>query len=103
MAAIAVNVRRKQAGSPTLDLEGDLQRARWLANLLDAEFSLGGIKFGLDAIVGLVPVVGDTVSFVAGMYPIFWPASTSWARRSSGGCGATSWWTTSAEWSRSWA
>src|SRR4051794_10975136 len=71
MAAIAVNVRRKAAGPQTLDLEGDLQRARWLANLLDAEFSVGGIRFGLDAIVGLVPVVGATVSFVAGMYPIF--------------------------------
>ena len=68
MGTIAVNVRRKQ---DTLDLEGDLQRARWLANLLDAEFSLAGVKFGLDAIVGLVPVVGDTIAFAAGLYPIF--------------------------------
>ena len=68
MGTIAVNVRRRDE---SLDLEADLQRARWLANLLDAEFSFAGIKFGLDAIVGLVPVFGDTISFAAGMYPIF--------------------------------
>src|SRR3954469_13402981 len=68
MGTIAVNVRRRDE---SLDLEADLQRDRWLANLLDAEFSFAGIKFGLDAIVGLVPVFGDTISFASGMYPIF--------------------------------
>src|SRR4030095_8943985 len=44
------------------DLEADLARARWLAKLLDAQFSVAGIEFGLDAIVGLVPVAGDLIT-----------------------------------------
>lgn len=54
-----------------LDLEQDLARARRLAKLLDSEFSFAGIQFGLDAIVGLIPVVGDIASAVAGLYPIY--------------------------------
>ena len=68
MATIAVNVYRKD---DVLDLEADLQRARVLANLLDAEFSVAGIKFGLDPIIGLVPVVGDTIGLLAGLYPLY--------------------------------
>jgi len=67
MEAIHVDVRRKD---DVLDFNADLQRAKILARLLDSEFSLAGVRFGLDAIVGLVPVVGDTVSFIAGIYPI---------------------------------
>ena len=75
---MAVNVRRMTggeawggaaAGAPDLDV--DLRRARALANLLDAQFSIAGIRFGLDAIVGLVPVVGDTLTALAGLYPIW--------------------------------
>src|SRR4051812_44146516 len=69
MATIAVNVRRKEAGES--DLATDLQRARMLANLLDAEFEFAGVKFGLDPIIGLVPVVGDTISLIAGLYPLY--------------------------------
>lgn len=52
------------------ELLADLHRARRLADLLDAEFSVAGIRFGLDALVGLVPVVGDSIGFFAGLYPI---------------------------------
>ena len=52
------------------ELQADLRRARRLADLLDAEFSLAGIRFGFDALVGLVPVVGDSIGFFAGLYPI---------------------------------
>jgi hypothetical protein len=68
MATIAVNVRRK---GQSLDLDADLHRARWLATLLDAEFSFAGMKFGLDPIIGLLPVVGDTICFAAGLYPLY--------------------------------
>ena len=54
-----------------LDLQTDLRRARWLANWLDAKFSLFGIRFGLEGIVGIVPVVGDTLGVVAGLFPIY--------------------------------
>lgn len=67
MNPIAVDVRRHE---PTLDLVADLQRARALATLLDAQFSLLGFKFGLDPLVGLLPVVGDTIMLIASMYPI---------------------------------
>lgn len=69
METITVDVRRVGA-EPVLDLKADLAKARFLATLLDSQFSFAGIKFGLDAIVGLVPVVGDTVTMLAGMYPI---------------------------------
>ncbi|HEV7299132.1 MAG TPA: DUF4112 domain-containing protein [Tepidisphaeraceae bacterium] len=53
------------------DLDTDLRRARTLAVLLDSQFEIAGIKFGLDGLAGLVPVVGDTVTAVAALYPIY--------------------------------
>lgn len=40
-----------------------------LARLMDGEFRLPGtsFRFGLDPIIGLVPVVGDTATFVIGL------------------------------------
>ena len=51
-------------------LDADLQKAQTLANLLDAQFEFAGVKFGLDAVIGLLPVAGDVVSAVLGAYPI---------------------------------
>jgi hypothetical protein len=56
------------AASP---IQLDLHRARQLAELLDAKFSVGGIRFGFDAIVGLIPGVGDVVTLLAGLYPLY--------------------------------
>jgi hypothetical protein len=55
--------------STTLDT--DLRRARQIAKLLDAQFEVAGVKFGLEAFLGLVPVVGDTVGVLAGLYPLW--------------------------------
>ena len=52
-------------------LRTDLARARWVADLLDTKFSLGGVRFGLEGVLGLVPVVGDTLGVVAGLYPLW--------------------------------
>lgn len=52
-------------------LDTDLRRARQIAKLLDAQFELAGVKFGLEALLGLVPVVGDTVGALAGLYPLW--------------------------------
>lgn len=73
MAAISVNVVRAAASraAETPDLDVDLDRARKLARLMDAQFSVAGIQFGLDALVGLVPVVGDTLTALAALYPIW--------------------------------
>jgi hypothetical protein len=79
MEAISVDVRRRQRTTATayesatetvLDLEADLVRARMIANLMDAQFEIGKIKFGLDSIIGLVPAVGDTISAIIGLYPL---------------------------------
>jgi len=55
----------------TSSLESDLARVRKLATLLDAQFSFAGIPFGLDAIVGLIPVAGDLITGVAALYPLY--------------------------------
>lgn len=56
--------------TPGSSLHFDLRRARLLANLLDAQFQILGFRFGLDALIGLIPIAGDTVTLLAGLYPI---------------------------------
>ena len=68
MATIAVNVRRRDEA---LDLDADLRRARVLAKLLDAQFSVGGFRFGLDPLIGLVPGMGDVVMSAVALYPVY--------------------------------
>ena len=41
------------------------------AMLLDAQFQVAGIRFGMDAIVGLIPGVGDLLTTLAGAYPLY--------------------------------
>ena len=69
MATLAVNVRLRREAA--LDLEADLRRARVLARLLDAQYSVAGFRFGLDAVVGLIPGFGDVVTSAAALYPIW--------------------------------
>ena len=52
-------------------LDADLQRARNIAEWLDTKFEVGGIRFGLEGLLGLVPVAGDALGTVAGMYPLW--------------------------------
>jgi hypothetical protein len=60
-----------QSGSTDASLQTDLRRARWLANWLDAKFSILGIRFGIEGIIGVIPFVGDTLGMLAGIYPIY--------------------------------
>lgn len=48
----------------------DVARLKRLEQLLDRKFSIAGIEFGLDGVLGLVPVVGDVASSLLGMYII---------------------------------
>lgn len=41
-----------------------------LEQRLDRQFSLFGVQFGTDAIVGLVPILGDLITSAAGLYII---------------------------------
>jgi hypothetical protein len=67
MATAALNF----AGLAKSDLETDLRRARTFATLMDAQFSVLGVRFGMDAIVGLIPGVGDSIAALAALYPIY--------------------------------
>jgi hypothetical protein len=50
-----------------------LRRLEQLEWLFDRNFSLFGVRFGYDALLGLVPVLGDTVAAAVAVY-IFWKA-----------------------------
>lgn len=50
-----------------------LERLGVLERLLDRQFSIGGFRFGLDSIVGLIPVAGDTVTTALSAW-IIWQA-----------------------------
>lgn len=47
-----------------------MPRLEALANLMDAKFKIPGIpiRFGIDALVGLIPVAGDTVNLSISAY-----------------------------------
>ena len=73
---VRVNVSRadKARASATpvgVDLAADLARARRLADWLDSKYSVAGIRFGFDALVGLIPVVGDLIGAAAGLFPVY--------------------------------
>lgn len=44
----------------------DIKRLSWLSKLLDSQFRVPGtnFRFGLDPLIGLIPGVGDFISFV---------------------------------------
>jgi len=52
-------------------LENDLAVAKTIARLMDSQFQVGPVKFGLDAVIGLVPIGGDLVSGAVAMYPVY--------------------------------
>jgi hypothetical protein len=68
---IRVEAKRRDATSSPPDAQRDLENVERLARLLDAEFEFAGIRFGLDAIIGLVPVLGDSISALIGLYPLY--------------------------------
>ncbi len=45
-------------------------RLKRLEQMLDRQFSIAGVEFGFDAIIGIVPIVGDLVSGAIGLYVI---------------------------------
>jgi hypothetical protein len=65
-----VHARRTSGDRAMSSLDRDLMMVRSLANLLDSSFEVRGVRFGLDAVLGLVPVVGDFASMMLGLYPV---------------------------------
>jgi hypothetical protein len=68
---IRVEAKRRDTTSAPPDAQRDLENVDRLARLLDTEFEFAGIKFGLDAIIGLIPVLGDSISALIGLYPVY--------------------------------
>ena len=68
---IRVEAKRREATSSQPDAQRDLENVDRLAKLLDTEFEFAGIRFGLDAIIGLIPVLGDSISALIGLYPLY--------------------------------
>jgi len=58
--------------SSTVDRAATLQRLRRLARVMDSAVTLPGtrVRFGLDPLIGLVPVLGDAVSVLVSLYTI---------------------------------
>jgi hypothetical protein len=48
--------------------EEAVQSAERLAKLLDYQFRVAGVPIGLDAILGLIPGVGDVITGAVGLY-----------------------------------
>jgi hypothetical protein len=48
-----------------------LRTAEILANLLDNRFKLFGIRFGLSAIIGLLPEIGDMIDAFMSLYLVW--------------------------------
>lgn len=76
-----------ESGSPkplSRTQEGSVERARTVAHLLDESLRIPGTGFriGLDPIVGLLPVAGDTVAAVASLYIVFVGFSVGLPKRS---------------------
>jgi hypothetical protein len=58
------------AALPAKTVADEIARLEWLADLLDSRFRIPGtqIRFGLDPLVGLVPVAGDFIGLLASLY-----------------------------------
>ena len=58
------------AALPAKTVADEIARLEWLADLLDSRFRIPGtqIRFGLDPLVGLVPVVGDFIGLLVSLY-----------------------------------
>jgi hypothetical protein len=52
-------------------MENHLKVATHLANLLDNQFNIFGIRFGMNGIIGLIPGVGDFLVAVLSFYMVW--------------------------------
>ena len=62
---------RRGRAEPEANLRPDLAELDRFANTMDARFSLFGIRFGYDSIIGLIPGIGDFAASGAAGYLIW--------------------------------
>jgi hypothetical protein len=55
-----------------LSADEQLAQLEWVADLLDSRFVIPGtnVRFGLDGVIGLVPIAGDIISALISLYLI---------------------------------
>ncbi len=51
-----------------MDTELSFKKARFFARLLDSQFELFGIRFGVDPVVNLIPWLGDVIGVLLSLY-----------------------------------
>lgn len=49
-------------------MDKKLQRARFLANLMDRQFKIGNIEFGIESFLGFIPAFGDIIGLLLSLY-----------------------------------
>ena len=70
--ATVQDLAEKFASAHRMDRHAEMARLSKLADLLDNQFQIPGttIRFGLDSILGLLPLVGDSASALPAIYLI---------------------------------
>jgi hypothetical protein len=51
-------------------VEEELRRLGVFSRMLDSQFSVMGVRFGVDSLLGLIPVAGDVATGIAGTYAL---------------------------------
>ena len=49
-------------------MEADFKRAKFVATLLDSQFNVAGIRFGIDPVINLIPWIGDIIGAILSLY-----------------------------------
>jgi hypothetical protein len=49
-------------------MEAKIRSAKFFAKLLDSQFEIGGVKFGIDPILDIIPWFGDVAGFLLSLY-----------------------------------
>ena len=52
-------------------MNNHLKSAEYIANLLDNQFSVLGVRLGINGVIGLIPEIGDAIVAFLSLYLIF--------------------------------
>lgn len=52
-------------------MEKHLKMARFLTDLLENKFGIGGLRFGFDPIIGAIPGFGDVITAIMSFYLVW--------------------------------
>jgi len=49
-------------------MEDKIKTARFIAKILDNQFEVGGVRFGVDPIIDIIPWIGDVIGALLSLY-----------------------------------